>query len=784
VLIALTAASSMSAFADVAGNLSDDGHVLTVDVAGWETFDASLVSDVVTNLVKTGLGTLTVSADLSAWKGTVTIAQGTYKATQPSSLGDVTTGTGGSVEVADGATLELVGNGAEFSMPKKSFAIGGMGVSSRGAVVYSGSGGFSKASLGNDISVRSDALVSVEGDFHVYWNTSPTYIRLNGNVLTLKPHTSRSFLLGYPNTPEPQGGQIVIDGNTLSLMNPNAAITGDGSVVVTNSANLELSSLTGEFGWHVDMTIGSRLRSKAKTITGISTNVNCIGGAISTSDAHTPVYFAYDSATNAISIYGKVSGGGFSLTRDSRVADAQFHLFNSANDFANGIVAAPGIDVYLWNSGALPTAGGMLSMDTGRVFIMSTSYCCLPGASFSNACSVVGGVGRWSGAIIKAGQGALTYNSAVDGDCLTLAEGTVSFCPVNRAKIAGLYEGRYVYAKNTTPNYTHFFNGSRFPTNSIVRATMTSYDSNYYLWSIPNEHGGDTRTVIAYKGWIWNNTDHDVTWAFAGSEANESKLAINGTTVYDQTYNTGGSKWIGHGTATLHPGANEFFYGVYAGGLTGAPNSWFTDGTAAAQGNWKKDFGLAVNKSGEDTLLLADYEPLMDPGDGSVYTYALPGQKDIVRPGVTTPPSDANGVLPDFTRMSFASDTGIDFGGVAKYTLNELEGLTSVSGVEQLALESEWRLDAERLGRNEELLTTGWLELMDGLRLSVTNAKVFKAIAVDNRWPIARAMSGVVLNDVDVFPDVTNRRFGLSVSDDGKTLFLVGVPMGFTLVVR
>ena len=73
---------------------------------------------------------------------------------------------------------------------------------------------------------------------------------------------------------------------------------------------------------------------------------------------------------------------------------------------------------------------------------------------------------------------------------------------------------------------------------------------------------------------------------------------------------------------------------------------------------------------------------------------------------------------------------------------------------------------------------------MDGLRLSVTNAKSFKGIAVDNRCPIARAMSGISLGDVDVFTDETNRRFGLSVSDDGKTLYLAGIPMGFTLIVR
>ena len=60
ILSVLLAACSVASFAEVAGVLSDDGHVLTVNVSGQETLDASLVSATVTNLVKTGEGSLTV----------------------------------------------------------------------------------------------------------------------------------------------------------------------------------------------------------------------------------------------------------------------------------------------------------------------------------------------------------------------------------------------------------------------------------------------------------------------------------------------------------------------------------------------------------------------------------------------------------------------------------------------------------------------------------------------------------------------------------------------------
>ena len=783
----MLAACSVASFAEVAGVLSDDGHVLTVNVSGQETLDASLVSATVTNLVKTGEGSLTVSADISSWTGSITVSEGTYIATSSAALGDVTSGQGGAVVVKDGATLELTGNGPLFTMPKKSFVIGGTGVSGRGAVVYSGDGegAFNKVSLGNDITLSTDALVAVEGNFHVYWNNPPTYIRLNGHVLTLKPYTSRSFILGYANTPDPQGGKIVIDGNTLTFMNPNAAVVGEGTVSVKNSAVLDYSSMYGSFDWNVEMDSGCSVRAKAKIASGaVVTNINVVGGSVSLPEDVTTVHFGYDqNPGGSISICGKVSGGGFSLMRDSRVEDAQFHLFNSGNEFADGVSAASGIDVYLWSNGALPPDGGAISMNSGNLFLIAPWFS-LPGAVFSGECSVVGGIGCWNASVEKSGDGVLQYRSAVDGERLDVKGGMVRFDPANRAKIAGLYEGSYAYKKNTRPDYTDFFKGKNFPTNSIAAGTRCSYDSESALWKFLDVAGSDTRAVIAYKGYIWNNSSEPVTWAFAGSDASTVYLEIGGMKVYEQQYNISGIKYIGHGTATLQPGANTFLYVVYAGGLTGTPNSWFSDGSVAAEGNWNKNFGIGVNKSGNDSLLVADYEPLMDPGDGSLFTYALPGQSDIVRPGVETTPSDINGQLPDFDEMSFAAGTGVDFCDTPSYRIDVLEGLPSVLGLDMLTVVEEWRLDVAGFGGGARLTTEGELKLEDGLDFTVSNSHRFGADADDRRYSVANASGGIVLGNVNISSDSTGRKFELSVSDDGKTLYLVRKPNGFVLTLH
>ncbi|MBP3406327.1 MAG: hypothetical protein J6N18_09510 [Kiritimatiellae bacterium] len=785
ILSVLLATCSVASFADTTGVLSEDGRVLTVNVSGQEGFNPELISETVAELVKTGDGVLTVSADMSSWNGDITIAAGTYVAKTPSALGDVTYGNGGIVEVKDGATLELAGDGTRFTMPKKSFIIGGKGVSGRGAVVYSGSGVFDKVSLGNDITLSTDALVSVEGDFHVYWNNSPTYIRVNGHILTLKPYKSRSFILGYANTPDPQGGRIVIDGNTLTFMNPNAAVVGNGTVSAMNSAVFDLSSMYGSFDWNVEMNSGSSIRTKAKIDSGeVVTNINVVGGSVSLPEDVTTVHFGYDqNPGGSISIRGKVSGGGFLLTRDSRVEDAQFHLFNSGNEFADGVSAASGIDVYLWSNGALPPDGGAISMNSGNLFLKAPWFS-LPGAVFSGECSVVGGIGCWNASVEKSGDGVLQYRSAVDGERLDVKGGMVRFDPANRAKIAGLYEGCYAYKKNTRPDYTDFFKGKNFPTNSIAAGTRCSYDSENALWKFPDVAGSDTRAVIAYKGYIWNNSSEPVTWAFAGSDASTVYLEIGGTKVYEQQYNISGIKYIGHGTATLQPGANTFLYVVYAGGLTGTPNSWFSDGSVAAEGNWNKNFGIGVNKSGNDSLLVADYEPLMDPGDGSLFTYALPGQSDIVRPGVETLPSDVNGVLPNFDEMSFAVGTGMDFGGVPSYCIDILEGLPSIDGLDQLTIASEWKLDVTCFGGDARLITDGELKLEDGLKLTISSSHRFGTVSEERRYPIAGATGGVQLGDIEIVSDSDSRKFELAVSDDGKLLYLVRKPNGFVLTLH
>ena len=155
VTVVLAAMLPLAMFGSTTGVLSGDGKVLTVEVSGSDAFDPSLLSanlSTVTDFVKTGDGALTVSSDISAYKGRISVSNGTYVAEIPAALGDSSSGTAEAFEVSDGATLKLHATEATpFTVTKKTFIIGGTGVDNTGCVVHSGLSQFSKGGVfGNE----------------------------------------------------------------------------------------------------------------------------------------------------------------------------------------------------------------------------------------------------------------------------------------------------------------------------------------------------------------------------------------------------------------------------------------------------------------------------------------------------------------------------------------------------------------------------------------------------------------------------------------------------------
>lgn len=144
----------------VSGELSADGKILTVNVAGGEvkSFDPStLLADgsVVTNVVKTGAGRLDVpsSVDISSYMGGITVEGGTYRCENPNALGCWNSDDAGVFKVLEDAAVEFSPpEGLVFKSDKKRFSVSGRGPAGDGAVIYSpASGQTGGTALGSEL---------------------------------------------------------------------------------------------------------------------------------------------------------------------------------------------------------------------------------------------------------------------------------------------------------------------------------------------------------------------------------------------------------------------------------------------------------------------------------------------------------------------------------------------------------------------------------------------------------------------------------------------------------
>ena len=136
---------------------------------------------------------------------------------------------------------------------------------------------------------------------------------------------------------------------------------------------------------------------------------------------------------------------------------------------------------------------------------------------------------------------------------------------------------------------------------NILRAhnTTSNVPEVTYFW------GGNNHTWV-YTGYLWNRSSSPVTWTFWGSFDDHVRLLIRGEeALYDN--NSAGK----YANVTLAPGANAIEIRFADGSGNVGPN------TAGFPG------GLAYSTVVGSTTP-ADYQLLVDPGDGSLLTTDLP----------------------------------------------------------------------------------------------------------------------------------------------------------------
>ncbi len=744
-----------------AGVLNEAKTELTVTVnTELETFDPALLMDnlaTVTKVIKLGEGTLDVpfATDLTSYMGDFEITQGRYRYHNANGLGYSAGNTAGWVRVAAGATLEVYADDRydttsvnDFKLSYKNFELNGTGTDGNGVVVYTQASGtkvyFNGATMGHNIVLAGDTRIYANG-VYPYWNSgNKLKLDLQGHQLVLD--CNQGVCLGYlMATDSVGGGAISSIAGELNLMNlgtgcylgqegEDISVLGVGKVVRPNGNR-------GKIYAKLDVQKnGTTLSAGKYTGTDASdTSVNMWHGPICLNDAKN-TYFTvnkYDGTHAAMSIYGPISGTGNIIGNTSSATEAaRLNLFNPNNTFTGGISVLERLELWLHANGTLPANGADLTLTDTSLVLAGKDWFELPGLTVNGTGCVAraeAATGRWNGPVTKSGDGTFVYAAPISGSELKLEGGTVKFTRIAsvRSRLSGLIEG-YFHDCTSAEAGTYRGSDDYLATNGCVNSVAMSYESgnnSRWVWDEPEAPAVHVKRVWSYSGYIWNNTDSDQTWHFAGCDGTSCRLSINGQEVYYISQNEILARdAMGHGSAVLKPGANRFVYKIYCSQSGACPRT-----LGSSHGNsWPtSNFGLGYKIGGEDEKVpqQSHYSKLIDPGDGSLFTWDLPENAY----GLAVPGTQHQLSMSDsgFEQLSLTSGTTVEFGGlvvdgeltVARQA--KLKGTGAINDLGTLTLLDSWELDLAEVAAGRKLTLEGSAEL-GGSTLKLTNAAATK----------------------------------------------------------
>ena len=801
----IMSAAALSVCGATEWQYSENDKTLTVRVPAGETnsfavadagsvFRGYLTSNAVTNFVKLGSGGLYVDLDLYSYAGDLTVTEGTYTYTNPRALGNYYYNSG-IVRVRNGATLNAHrlstataddwGNNAVWA---KRIWFEGAGADGRGALVYTSEGTPKNTRLHFSCNLKMTGNATIynaaAGTLRMYGipPSDPVSLDMGGHALTLDGATAgvgsawSAWRISNP-------GSMAVRRPVL-LENTNSEFGGTDENVMSFDAGgaLSFNNFGGRCGWTID----ARNLSKITVVSGAPASSGSVlthsfwGGNIITGAKRLQVYYS-DSVCN-FTVGGAVSGAGLYVYTDWRGG----YVFNlsGSNSFTNGLAVKgdrnspvrPG-NLYVYSNGALPADGGALTLTDATVTFRTNDRLSLPPLSAANATAVNSGIGTWRDSIVKTGSGNLSWNSLTGGDVLDVREGGVVIRDEDRSMIAGLVEGELLF-RNGTANAQAAYGIQH--TNRVDYSMSAMYDSAHPFWTTPFPSGSDRRT-FNYWGYVWNNDPTNVKWSVALYAATHSHLIFSGFV----TGNSVGSKTGAHYyngeypsvyTVELPPGPTPIqlsgYYTANGSGLKSPKHDWTLT-----------NFGLGYDVKARASSNSTHYAKMVDPGDGSLFTWAMP--KQIVE-GVTKAPGSDEVVRlsPYFGTMKFAAGTGVTFRR-GWYQVPVLEGLPAVNGITNaLTVTSAFKFSAREVVAGRKLTTTGTFAIGEAASIVVDDAdgQGRRSRNGMRSFVIAQADSVIMPTSVTVTGDAEH--WTVERSADGKSLLLKYKPKGASITLR
>ena len=735
-----------------------------------------------------GAGRLEINQDLKSagYTGEVHVVAGAIlRITANGALGDIDHGT----FVADGATLENecldTSDNSKLDFAKEHLTFAGTGVDGLGALVARTPSKQERNGVwgGTYLTMTGDATISTVNGYQDFPNnSSANSLNMNGHTLTVRGFdTATGATPGgvclRPVVTNP--GHIVIT-NCGASINSLADLGGgaENTFTLANRGRLELYDCPGSGKKKWTLVVSENAEKNSLTS---SSNGGCWDGPIVVQRDGLQPYLnsqKNDNGTTNVnhSVFaGKISvKGPFSISNGMGAVRPSLTLSSSENDFKGIVEVGTSVTLKLPVDGALSCTTAVVYKAAAVELDPAVTYERLPIMTFKDSATVTGGAAGTCAGAVKNGAGDVSWDSGVGFRTLDLNEGRLSLDRIlpDQTFYAGLSYGFDTnfngWSKTPVVPGERYANSAFYTDNIATVTNKVALDfSDVRMTATQRSLPGGSATY--YDGYIINPGTEDVTWRFAICMKYLAWVKVNGTKVISRQETDS----IAYGNATLKPGANHL---VIHSGSNGDCYTYVPKNNA----NWTNGWAFAVCKTSLTSEDPADFEPLADPGDGSVLRCALENTTHWTELGEAW----SNEYF-SVERLTAAAGTTLGLGNRRLHAAR-LEGVTTIEGrtggtfrQPGLTVTDTWSVSGADLAAGKKLSCGPELTFADGAQLEIVGGKALrkngKVTIAESDLPIV-GLPTVVSTDGSVFE--------LSKSADGKTLYAEFQHPGLLLFIR
>ena len=751
-----------------------DGTVLKITVPEGVTNEVDVSSmacannNEITEIRKLGRGGFLMNdkTAIPNYKGDIYVNEGTWIVACTNALGKLDSGKGenvGKVFVADGATIDMASTDRFISNSGKKVSIKGDGVSGNGALTVSvKASDYYKNVLGNNIVLEDDASIGMTKSFNLYFLNS--IINLNGHKLTVKGDENKgAIVVGGQTGSTVESGVLEFDGYG-SLLLQDKTLFSEGSSLLFNGNSEVTFKMYGRYEAPLVWNSNGKIVSSTTPNKEVVTNRNTWHGSVRL-DKNMGVAL---SSSGTFGLMGPVSGnGGFDIywnAKSKPEVPTNFVNFANADSSFEGGISVKDLVANVMEDGAVPADGGVFALTNSIVNFESLKNYTLPDGIIhvdgDGERSVSGGMGKWK-TLVKTGSGTVNYDSAIGAEELVLREGVFKLTMSN-SLFSGLIEG-VEYFTDTAECLSTASNKDIAYTNGVVMSPylMNSPMKDYWTTFRP-AWDTEQQTIKAhcttYTGYIWNRESTTARWTFACNVANTTVLHIGDVKVFSSA--SGGST-LAKATIEVASGCHRFRIGNYSKYNSNNMNK--TEGGMSSSIEDWKGMGLRWDPTGSENPLenLDKFAILEDPGDGSLFTWAIPGE-DVFYPGM-----DESVKLGKFRRVKFSGGT-LHLNGTTNW-ISEVEGIPNVAGSGKMILENKWTVDAA--------------DIVSGSKASGLSFAFGEDVELIIDNPLAAKNAGGV-NEWTVVESLENITGSISIKDEVASEFMIVKIVGNTVKLK